>query len=162
MSQHQGCNGDLEPGDVRLQSLALPPVMETALDVMRCYFSAFAHPPSQGWLGAMEWSAAAIGVRSGPQMAFALLRLVQAMRASRRSAFRFSNPACPGCRGIVTETEARLLSLIDDMRHGRTSSAHANAMLLCEGGEAAAVMNEARAVGEFMDVIEARSLSVVH
>ena len=162
MSEDHGCGATSEPGDVALASLALDPAMDSALDIMRCFFTAFASPASQGWIGAQEGSVAAYGLRDGPRMALALLRLVQALRGARRSPFRFSNPGCAHCRQVVTDTEARLIALIQEMRRGGGSALHVHAMMLCEGGDAAPLLIQARIAAELFDMMEAHKPTTAH
>ncbi|MEM1312914.1 MAG: hypothetical protein AAGI51_00050 [Pseudomonadota bacterium] len=143
MAGNSKCNGVFEPGDRKLEDLDLGPQVEALLDVMRFYFTSFAHPNSQAWIGALEWSVAATGPRLGPQVAYQAMRLVQALRGSRTTPFRFSSPNCESCRKIVTETERRLIMLVVHMQRGETSAAHAEAMLLCEGSNAGRLLVEA-------------------
>lgn len=152
MSARGGCDGALGPGDVRIATLGLGPRQATALDVMRFFFTAHAQPESQAWMAAFELAAAAEGPELGPAVGWRALRVVQALRGSRRSAFRFSNPVCPGCRGVATETERRLMTMVLRLGRGELAAARADALLLCEGGPTAPLLREgerlARLLGE--------------
>ncbi|MEO1686466.1 MAG: hypothetical protein AAFU61_01030 [Pseudomonadota bacterium] len=150
MDRNQTCRGFREPGDETLDALRLSPQMEGALDVMRFYFTSFAQPESQAWIGALEWSVATAGPTLGSRVAYQAMRLVQALRGSRTAPFRFSNPCCPTCRKIVTETERRLLMLIVHLQRNELSSAHAEAMLICEGHDAGRLLVEAETLSRIL------------
>ncbi|MEM6441000.1 MAG: hypothetical protein AAF763_15045 [Pseudomonadota bacterium] len=150
---HDGpdCGGSCEPGDRPLADLRLGPLSEAALQVMRFCFTTFAQPNSQAWIGAQEWAVASAGETKGSKLAFRCMRLVQALRMSRRTPFRFSNPTCPQCRAVVTETERRLMLVVGHLQREERSAAYAEAMLLCEGSAAAPLLAAADALGELLD-----------
>ena len=150
MDRNQTCRGFREPGDETLDALRLSQQMEGALDGMRFYFTSFAQPESQAWIGALEWSVAIAGPTLGPRVAYQTMRLVQALRGSRTAPFRFSNPCCPTCRKIVTEPERRLLMLIVHLQRNELSSAHAEAMLICEGHDAGRLLVEAETLSRIL------------
>lgn len=119
---------------------SLHPFEATALSVARGFFRGFADPPSQGWMGAFAAARVAFAPEVGPAAALAVLDVVGALRGTRRSAFRFSNPACPCCAERLTEHERQLMAALRAVREDRLDAARAHAMLLLEGGDSALLL----------------------
>ena len=106
--------------------LGLQPGELAVLALQRHFFCTFAEPATQGWMQAFALDDG--GLAHLPRGAVALLVLtqVQALRAVRRSPFRFSNPFCPVCSRRVTPDEMELLSLLRNCQTARDlATAHA-------------------------------------
>ena len=121
--------------------LADPNPFEAAsLGVARGFFQSFAHPPSQGWMGASAAARAAFPEPVAPGAVLAVLGVLQALRGARRSTFRFANPGCPCCAAVLTERERGLMASLRALREGRPDAARAHALLLLEGQDPTLVL----------------------
>lgn len=107
----------------------------SVLAISRFYFQSFAIPESQMWMRALEVARDCFGEARGGELGNLVLDMVQAMRLSRRSGFRFSNPGCACCSQILSENERQMMGVFIAVRHGLLSQAHAHAMILCEGND---------------------------
>jgi len=107
------------------------------LTVARHYFSSFAQPERQGWLSAISCALHLFGHDRGPEIAVATLAMVQTMRRTRQSTFRFNSPDCPACAAHVTPPERAMMSALRATAQGRDEAARAHAAILCEGNDAA-------------------------
>ncbi|HBU15067.1 MAG: hypothetical protein A2092_17620 [Rhodobacteraceae bacterium GWE1_64_9] len=97
---------------------------ETALvPVLRHFLTALASPDSQGWRLAYGIAAERWGPGDGPQIAHRLFGMVEAMQACRPTRFRFGNPLCAQCRGLLTPDEVAFVTLLHHMRRDRTDAA---------------------------------------
>jgi hypothetical protein len=134
---------DLRPGDTRIEDLGLDRFAHLTLALLRYYCQTFAAPPSQGWLQALEIATRHAGSDRAPALCYDLLAIIQALRASRRSVFTFSNPNCPCCRPIVTAEERQLLATLDALRRGHRGQAATHALLVCEGQPAERLLEAA-------------------
>lgn len=105
------------------------------LSMIRMFCQSFAQPESQAWMRGFQVAEAQYPQAQALQIAKATLVVLQAMRVVRRDGFRFSNPDCPNCARKLTENERQLMAAITTAREGRRSALHANAMVLCGGGE---------------------------
>lgn len=123
----------LSMGERRLSDIGLSPQETTILQVARCYFQSFAVPASHGWLQAHRTAAVELPEGRGPAVAAGVLDMVQGLRVSRRSVFRFSNPFCAACARILTPHERLMMATLTAYRTGRTDEARGHATLLCEG-----------------------------
>lgn len=65
-------------------------------------------------------------------LATALVGFVQTMALGRSDKFTYSNPACPGCAVVLTETERHLLSVLHHVRRGEMGRAVTYAAMLCD------------------------------
>lgn len=120
---------------VPIESLVLQPGEFIALSVARHYFSSFAQPGAQGWLGALSDALACYGEEQGPHVAVAVLGAVQTMRQSRESVFRFNSAACPGCSAYVTDNERLFINTMRAVMRGDAEAANGFAAILCEGND---------------------------
>ncbi|ABG32214.1 hypothetical protein [Roseobacter denitrificans] len=116
------------------------------LEVARCFFQTFAHPDGQSWMQSFDTARRAFETGDPAQYVFKILRVVQAMRIARRSAFCFSNPHCTVCAGMLSEGEKQLTSALEAVRVGKRSSAHIHALLLTEGNNPSQMLHEMRAL----------------
>jgi hypothetical protein len=123
------------PTGTPLSGLAPTPGESAFLTVARHYFAQFAAPESQCWIAALTESLQVAGDTDGPGLAFDVLSVVQALRASRQSCFAFNAAACPTCSGFVTPVERLLLSVHRMTARGRQDDARAMASILCEGND---------------------------
>ncbi len=87
---------------------------------------------AEGWLGR----------EAAPATVFAVFHVIQQMRRSRRSCFRFSNPDCAGCAAQLCAHERLLLNTCRALARGRPDEAAAHAMILCEGNDTGPFLHE--------------------
>lgn len=116
-------------------------VERSILEICRFFFQTFAQPTCQSWLHALQRADHVFDPDHSAQTAFEILAMVQAMRASRKSSFRFNNPYCPGCSQLLTEHERQFIGVLRGLRSGRVSAAQTHAMLLCEGHDTTAFLD---------------------
>ncbi|MEO1659184.1 MAG: hypothetical protein AAFR65_15855 [Pseudomonadota bacterium] len=105
------------------------------LTVSRHYCSAFACPVRHGWLTAISTALSTFGHRRGPDIAVAILSVVQTMRGTRQSVFRFNGPDCPACAAFVSSHERALMAAFRATARGRREDAAAHAAILLEGND---------------------------
>ena len=105
----------------------------TFLSLARCFFLSYAEPETQAWEIAFVKSHRDLGPEIGALFAQETLKIVQAMRLSRRSIFCFSNPRCPCCCDKLSDHERNLMNAFIAIRCNKKSEAHLHAMILCEG-----------------------------
>jgi hypothetical protein len=118
------------------------------LNIARHYFSSFAQPERQGWLSAISSALHRFGHDRGPEIAVATLAMVQTMRRTRRSTFRFNAPDCPACAAHVTPQERAMMSALRATAQGRDEAARAHAAILCEGNDAADFLRAVRCLAD--------------
>lgn len=116
-------------------------VEHSILEICRFFFQTFAQPTCQSWLHALQRADHVFDPEHSAQTAFSILAMVQAMRASRKSSFRFNNPYCPGCAQLLTEHERQFMGVFRGLRAGHLSEAQTHAMLLCEGHDTTAFLD---------------------
>jgi len=130
----RACGGCADDGRGRLIADTAFEAFDCAvLEVMRHFFSSYAEPRSQRWETALDCAVGRFGEEAGPAVAMAALRVLRAMRASRRSCFSFNSPVCVDCRARVTDCERALIEAARAMRVGETDEARAWAAIVCEG-----------------------------
>lgn len=108
---------------------------QVILAIARHYLLTFAEPHRQSWMRANALASAMFKEDLGPRISNAVLDVVQELRAARGSVFRFSNPDCPGCSAILSEAERQLMGIITAQHRGMESTAHAHALMVCEGND---------------------------
>lgn len=106
---------------------------EMMLAIFRQFLLAYTDVKQPHWERAFEISVTAHGANNGPRIAFGLLRILQAVRASRKTVFRFINPCCENCAANLSDYERHLMRTISFVRNGDMSSAQMEALLLCDG-----------------------------
>ncbi|MEM6759027.1 MAG: hypothetical protein AAF601_06065 [Pseudomonadota bacterium] len=134
------CDRTLHPNESLVADAGFDEIELACLDISRLYFSTFAEPGGQSWMRAIDRAEYVFDHQSGASIASLVLKVIQAIRRSRRSSFQFSNPDCAGCARILTEHERRLIVAISAMRRGRAERAQVELMMLCEGNDTQAVM----------------------
>lgn len=135
MHRTHACATQLERGDLPLADLDLDPVDFAFLTATRYFCLSFAEPEEHSWVSAMLASDSFFPEKNSAEAMRRVLAVVYEMRASRRTAFRFSNPRCERCSAIATHDERHLVQVIQAARACRASLAASSAMLLCEGNE---------------------------
>ncbi|MEM0936028.1 MAG: hypothetical protein AAGJ91_09005 [Pseudomonadota bacterium] len=105
------------------------------LTIARGYFSSFASPERQGWTFAIYHAVNAFGEARGPDVAVAVLSVVQCMRQARTSVFRFNSHECRRCAAHVSGHEQMLMAAMRAAARGRMDAASGHATLLCEGSD---------------------------
>jgi len=121
------------PDEMPLASLSPDPFARLTLALMRWHFHGFAEPASHGWLTALRLATERVGPAKAGPLCYDLVALVQAVRISRQSVFRFNSEACAGCRQWVTPDERRIVELLDALRRGQMGRAQTLAQMLCDG-----------------------------
>lgn len=135
--------GSPGPREEWLQAAGLDPVEMRALELIRLILAEMAGPLPRYAPDLAQLARAQFGVPRGAAILAALTALVQAMSVSRRDAFHYSNPFCPGCCQVLTQGEAHLLRLLQHSRHGRRGRAMAHALMLCEARPVALLLEAA-------------------
>lgn len=132
-----GCERRLTPQDVLVADAGLDPAEVAVLTVARHYFQSFAFPQSQAWINGFARAEQMFPPGSGraraAEIAVAVLAAVQAMRGTRATGFRFSNPDCPGCSRILSVHERQFIEVLAAIRRGRRGRAQVTALMVCEG-----------------------------
>lgn len=134
------CFREPSPKEMALSEAGYDDIEEAILTIARYYFQTFALPQTQSWLAALQVADTRFPGTSSAGIAMDILAAVQAMRMSRSSPFRFSNPACPGCSQIIGEHERQFMCVVQAARRGQMGSARTHAMLLCEGNDTEALI----------------------
>ncbi|MEM6489596.1 MAG: hypothetical protein AAF677_15225 [Pseudomonadota bacterium] len=124
---------------------------QTVLEVARRFFCSFARPQGQAWLTAFETSERAFGP-GGAALAMRVVRMIEALRASRTADFGFINPECPCCSGRITTEERYLISILHAVRRGHRSDALLYAMFVCGGANADALVEAVAALSRALDM----------
>lgn len=135
---------DPQPGTAPLEDCGYSAEQVAVLEIMRFFFVAYSDPGRHAWETAFSHARKAFGETRGPVMAAKVLEMVQAMRYSRKSVFRFSNPYCECCRLRISNSERHMLDAVCALRRGDTVGARANALVLCEGFETDGFLDAAR------------------
>lgn len=148
-----GCSGRPEGNERRVSDMGYDKTERAILTIARLYFLTFSDPCSHAWMRASALASATFDEPEGAEIARMVLEAVQEVRLSRNSAFEFSNPECPGCSQVLCETERQFMNVLVSLRRGQTSAAHASAMLLCEGGNTAGLLE---VLGELANALRVR------
>ncbi|MEM6727647.1 MAG: hypothetical protein AAF618_04030 [Pseudomonadota bacterium] len=130
------CSGGLESGELPVSSMGFDGDEMAIIAVARLYFLTFSEPETQAWMRAGALARAHFAAR-GDGIAARILEAVNELRLARASAFEFSNPECPCCAEVLCESERRFMEAFRAIRAARASTAHAQALMLCEGGDIA-------------------------
>lgn len=105
------------------------------LTLARFYFQSFTNPQDQSWLNAVGHALQQFGHQDGPNIAVAVLAVVQTMRRSRMSVFQFNCAECRTCSVYVTAAERTFMSIIRAAAANNAEAAEGHAMILCEGND---------------------------
>lgn len=132
----------LGPGERPVSELGLSRQNTAVLQIARCYFQSFAQPASQSWLQANRVAKTELCAASAPEIAVAVLEMVQNLRLARRSTFHFSNPFCASCSRILTAHERLMMATFKAIAAGKPEVARGHAMLLCEGNDTDAYLRK--------------------
>lgn len=108
---------------------------EIMLAIFRQFLLAYTDVKQPHWERAFEISVTSYGVKQGPCIAFAVLRILQAVRNARVTVFRFVNPCCENCAAHLSDYERHLMRTISFVRKGDLASARIEAFLLCDDGD---------------------------
>ena len=141
MAKHDGksCDGGgrvPQPGEVWLRDLGCDADEIAVLGVLRHLFTTLAEPDSQAWIKALDMAGVQFGPARAGQVVLNLVGVLDAVRATRRQSFKFSNPNCGCCARIVTEPETQLMLALHELRRGRDGQAWLHATTLCDGNDA--------------------------
>jgi len=115
-------------------------VEQNLLLVARHYFMSYANPGTLYWEVATDVCRDRFGQVAGPQIAVALLNVLRAMRGSRKTIFKFTNPFCKVCSTKTSDCERLLVCAIAHTRNGNKSAAAMDALMLCEGNDTGETM----------------------
>lgn len=134
-NHHAGPTRGGQPDEVHLDSLNLDLFGRLSLTLIRFHFQTFAAPETHGWLLALRCATAHVGPRAAGPLCYDIVTLVQTLRSSRSTAFRFNSEGCACCRVWLTPEERQLMELVQALRQGRTGRARAVVQMLCEGAQ---------------------------
>ncbi len=129
------CNRTPLPKEVYRDDCNLDDAEAAILTISRYYFQSFAVPESQAWTEAMRFAEAKFGDTLGGIINLRLLKVLLAIRGSRKSVYRFNSTICPTCSGIVTEHERRFIVSLQSLRTQKAGRASSELMMLCEGND---------------------------
>ena len=137
----QRCDQKARPGDRPLTALHLCATDYSVLMTARYFFSSFANPKEAAWMSVILSSEDFFPNHcNSPAIVQSVLRVVHAIRTSRKSTLRFSNPHCLDCNNIATAAECHFIAILAHVRSGNFSNATTHAMLLCEGNDMTGVL----------------------
>ena len=114
------------------------------LEIMRYFFIAYTDPQRNAWEMAFMHAQNRFGTVRGPVIVSRALDVVQAMRLSRKSSFRYSNPYCTCCRERISHSEKHIMETIRAFDRGDPVAAQANALVLCEGHDTGPFLKAAK------------------
>jgi hypothetical protein len=144
------CYGHSPSQDQTLDESGLDADEIGILAISRHYFQTFALPESQGWLHAMVIAADRFAQHGGPEVAYATLAAVQAMRHARTTVFHYSNPLCLHCRNVITGDECQFMATLRTIRQTQRAQSLTHAIILCEGGGTSAFLGACAALAALM------------
>lgn len=121
------------------------------LHLSRLYFLAHTDPMKPHWDAAMDFSELMFGPEYGPLIAYCVTEVLQNMRESRKTTFRFTNPCCAKCAARLTNNERLLTSTISAFRKGDSLRAKMNALILCEGFDSGPML---KAIGRLTKTLD--------
>lgn len=137
------------------QTLRLDRFEHSILQITQLMCQSYAHPHSHAWEKALLMSKERFGTIGGGVVATAVLELLNALRKSRRTTFKFTNPFCPCCRASVSECEMRLLAIIKGKRTAQNQRVQMEAVILCEGFPAQKFLDSVDAlIGTFEGLVQ--------
>lgn len=127
------CKNVLRKGDVPLSQVTSDQSDFSVLQATRFFFTTFSAADPNAWVSAFLSADRFFPGSDSAETMRRVLVFVEEMRRARRSLFRYSNPRCEGCAGIVTYDERLLISVVQYLRARQHSKAASSALLLCEG-----------------------------
>jgi hypothetical protein len=114
-------------------ALGLDPFETGVLSVVRHLCAGLAEPASQGWRHALAIATERWPGGDGGRSVLDLLRILDALAAVRRDAFRTMDPLSLTCRALATPDESALMHLIAAMRRDLTAAARIEVGRLANG-----------------------------
>lgn len=132
------------------------------LAISRLFFQSFAVPDSQAWTRSYGEAYEVFSDQQASQINASVLATVQAMRMSRRSGFSFSSPDCENCCQLLSENERQFMAAITAARRGQRSALHANAMVLCEGNDAALFVSAVHDLSHLLATAPPQEMNLIH
>lgn len=156
----RNCQSSKSKTDVSLAFLNADQIDFAFLTAARFFCVAFSENDHSAWVTALLGAESFFPGQEPSETMRRSLAVVQEMRTSRRSVFRYSNPRCQGCSPIVTQDERYLLQMIQYARAGRRSKVTSSAMLLCEGNAINRVVIAAEGFADIVSRCEMHSFSL--
>lgn len=129
------CQDCLHQGECEITKFPFTCKEKALIEIARQFFVAYAEPEKCSWEMAFRIAQFRFGDQFGPVVAIAMLDTLLAMRASRKSMFRYNNPYCEGCSKRLSEFERQLFLTIHFRKSENFSAAAVEAMMLCEGND---------------------------
>lgn len=105
------------------------------LEALRLFCVGYANPDSFAWEAGFDVCLKEFGPAHGPQIGMGIMNVMRSLRLTRRSTFKFTNPACPCCRSSLSEHELQLMILLKTEHHADGVTRQTNAVILCEGAD---------------------------
>lgn len=140
--------------DELIENLSLDTAERAVLDIARRFFTAFARPDSQAWIGALDAADRAFGVDGGA-LAHRIAKTIKVLRGSRTADFAFMNPDCACCSHKITPSERYFMMILHAQRRGRQSEAILNAIFVCGGSDPYALVDAMAVLARDLALAEA-------
>lgn len=128
---------------VLIRDAALNKAERVVLDALRIFCVGYANPDSFAWEAGFDICLKEFGSLHGPKIGMGIMNVMRSLRLSRKSTFKFTNPACPCCCASLSEHELRLMTLFKTERQSDRTTRQTNAMILCEGANSSALLKYA-------------------
>lgn len=109
-------------GVIAVEQLGFDPFEAGVLAITRHFMTSFDAPHLQAWQTGFAVAVERWGQDIGLNAAYAVLKLVQALRRARYD-FEYNDPLCTNARVWVTADEARLMRMLHHMRRDQTNDA---------------------------------------
>lgn len=109
-------------GVIAVEQLGFDPFEAGVLAITRHFMTGFDAPHLQAWQTGFAVAVERWGQDIGLNAAYAVLKLVQALRRARYD-FEYNDPLCTNARVWVTADEARLMRMLHHMRRDQTNDA---------------------------------------
>lgn len=129
-----------DPGISDRAALDMDTFEETFLTVARQIITTFDEPDTQCWMSAFMEAEARFPPPFGATIAHAIVVIVNVLREERSSAFSYIRHDDPADVLFITPEERYLLLTLREVRQNNGFRARMNAMLACEGGDAARLL----------------------
>lgn len=129
-----------DPGVAERAPLELDAFERSFLGISRDIIASFDAPQSHCWMTAFLEAERVFPAPFGATIAHAIAISIDALRDGRSTAFAYFRIGDPLADLAMTREERYLLLSLRGIRRNDPATAHTNALLVCEGGEATAFL----------------------
>ena len=143
-----------KPRRVSIPDASLSQSERVILRSLRLFCLSYATPGCLTWEKALDICNSSFGPIYGPQLGFATMNAMRALRTTRTTCFKFTNPDCPCCRDTLAEHEFQFMSLLRAERSGDGLTAQTNALMLCEGAHPHQFLQSIRELAGMLNNLE--------